>query len=167
MRSIPIVIALCSLAVSIGTHTRAQGLSTRDSVGPPRVVFLCEHGSVKSLVAMEYFNRRAQARGLAYRAVARGTAPEPTVPRVVRDGLRRDGFNVSAFEPRKIEASDVDRASLIVSFDQDIASVVGARTRYVKWNDLPGVLADYTRGRDDIVRHVDALIDELARRVSP
>src|SRR5258708_28646767 len=57
----------------------------------------------------------------AYRAVSRGTVPEPTVPKAVRDGLHGDGFDVSAFR------------------------------------------SDYTRGKDEIVRHVDALIDDLAR----
>jgi protein-tyrosine-phosphatase len=163
----PIQIALCSLAILIGNQTFAQGLAARTSATPPRIVFVCEHGSVKSLVAMEYFNRRAKDRGLAYRAIARGTVPEPTVPKAVRDGLRSDGFDVSAFEPRKFEASDVDHTALIVSFDQDVARIVGAQTRYLKWDDLPGVLSDYTRGKDDIVRHVDALIDELARGKSP
>jgi arsenate reductase len=162
MRLLSILLALCSLVVALGTQARAQ-----DSAEPARVVFVCEHGSVKSLVATEYFNLRAKARGLAYRAIARGTAPEPTVPRAVRDGLRSDGFDVSTFEPRKFQASDVERASLIVSFDQDIASIAGAQTRYLTWDDLPGVLTDHTRGKDEIVRHVDALIDELARGKSP
>jgi arsenate reductase len=167
MRLMSILIVLCSLAMSISAETGAQGPAVRNSAGPPRVVFVCEHGSVKSLVAMEYFNRRAEARGLAYRAIARGTAPELMVPRAVRDGLRSDGFDVSAFEPRKFEDSDVDHASLIVSFDQDVASVVGARARYLKWDDLPGILSDFTRGKDAIVRHVDALLEELARSRSP
>lgn len=50
------------------------------------------------------------------------------MPKAVKDGLRSDGFDVTEYEPRKFEASDVDRASLIVSFDQDIASIVGAQT---------------------------------------
>ena len=45
--------------------------------------------------------QRAQARNLPYRAIARGTAPEPIVPAPVRDELRSDGFEVSAFAPRK------------------------------------------------------------------
>ena len=162
MRSLSILIALGSLATMLGAQTHAQDLAET-----ARVVFVCEHGSVKSLVAMEYFNRRAKARGMPYRAVARGAAPESTVPKAVRDGLSSDGFDVSVFEPRKFEASDVDRASLVVSFDQDVASIVGAQTPYLKWDDLPGVLTDYTRGKDEIVRHVDALIDELARGKSP
>jgi protein-tyrosine-phosphatase len=162
MRWLSILIALCSLGLACGTQACAQDLTE-----PARIVFVCEHGSVKSLVAMEYFNRRAKARGIAYRAVARGTAPERTVPKAVRDGLRSDGFEVSAFEPRMFEASDVDHTALIVSFDQDVARIVGPQTRYLKWDDLPGVLTDYTRGKDEIVRHVDALIDELARGKSP
>ena len=46
---------------------------------PPRVVFVCEHGSVKSLVAMMYFNHRAQERGLKFRAIARGLAERVVV----------------------------------------------------------------------------------------
>jgi arsenate reductase (thioredoxin) len=167
MRFLSILIALCSVAISFGAQTCAQGLAARNSLEPPRVVFVCEHGSVKSLVAMEYFNRRVQTRGLAYRAVARGVAPEPAVPNPVREGLRGDGFDISAFEPRKFGRSDVDHASLIVSFDQDVARIVGTRVRYLKWDDLPAVLSDYTRGKDEIMRHVDALIDELARGALP
>ena len=162
MRLLSILIALGSLALALGTQARAQ-----DSAKAARIVFVCEHGSVKSLVAMEYFNRGAKARGVPYRAVARGTTPESTVPTAVREGLRSDGFDVSAFEPSKLEASDVAHAALIVSFDQDVASVVGTQSRYSKWDDLPGVLTDYARGKDEIVRHVDALIEELVRGKLP
>jgi len=116
---------------------------------------------------MNYFNRSARERGLPYRAVARGTAPETTVPGTVREGLRSDGFVVSGFVPRLFKASDMDGASLIVSFDQDVTKIVGGRARHMRWDNLPGVLADYARGRDEIVRHVDKLIDELARSASP
>ncbi len=161
------LIALCGIALSFAARPHAQGIAASSSQEPVRVVFVCEHGSVKSLVAMEHFNRRAQERGLPYRAIARGTAPEPVVPTPVRDGLNSDGFEVSAFTPRKFEASDAEHALIVVSFDQDLAETVGARARYVKWDDLPGVLTDYTRGRDEILRHVDELINELTGRSGP
>jgi arsenate reductase (thioredoxin) len=148
-----------------GAHAPAQGLAARSAREPARVVFVCEHGSVKSLIATVYFNRSAQERGLLYRAVARGTAPKPVVPGPVQEGLRADGFDVSKFEPQLFKASDVDEASLVVSFDQDIGKVVGGRARHLRWDNLPG--ADYARVRDAIVRHVDALVDELARSASP
>ena len=167
MRSMSIWVVLCSLALAFGAQTPAQDFATSSPRESARVVFVCEHGSVKSLVAMEYFNRSAQKRGLAYRAVARGTAPEPIVPSSVRAGLRAAGFDVSRFTPRLFEASDVEDASLVVSFDQDIAKIVRGKVRRLAWDNLPGVLADYARGRDEIVRHVDELIDELARSAAP
>src|SRR6266436_3472009 len=167
MRSMSVRIALCSLTLLFGAQAPAQGAEVSGSSESTRVVFVCEHGSVKSLIATAYFNRRAQERGLAYRAVARGSAPEPIVPGPVREGLRTDGFDVSDFVPQLFEASDVDDAFLVVSFDQDIAKTVGGRARHFRWDNLPGVLTDYAGGRDAIVRHVDELIDEAARSASP
>ena len=160
MFSISMRIVLVSLAMSFGGQSLAADSTLNE---PARVVFVCEHGSVKSLIGMVYFNRGARERGLPYRAVARGTAPEPTVPGPVREGLHAAGFDVSEFVPQLFKASDVDDAALVVSFDQNIEKTVGGRARHLRWDNLPGVLANYARGRDEIVRHVDALLDELAR----
>jgi len=160
-------LVLISLALALGIQAEAQNLRWTGARAPARVVFVCEHGSVKSLVASVYFNRRAQERGLPYRAVARGVAPDSTVPTPVREGLRGDGFKVSDFVPQLLQASDADHAALVVSFDQEITKMVDGRTRYLKWDDLPGVLADYARGRDAIVRQVDALVAELTHRGVP
>jgi arsenate reductase (thioredoxin) len=167
MHSMSMQIVLFSLAISFGAQASAQGLAASSTRDPARVVFVCQHGSVKSLIAMLYFNRSAQERGLPYRAVARGTAPEPSVPGPVRAGLQAGGFDVSRFVPQLFKASDVNHASLVVSFDQDIAKIVGGRARHLRWDNLPGVLGDYVRGRDAIVRHVDSLVDELARSAPP
>jgi protein-tyrosine-phosphatase len=50
------------------SNTHAQ---THDS----QVLFVCEDGNVKGLMAMSYFNQLAQERQLHYCAVSRGTAP--------------------------------------------------------------------------------------------
>ena len=159
-------IVLFSLAMSWVAQAPAQGLAARSTRDPARVVFVCEHGSVKSLIAMEYFNRSVQERGLPYRAVARGTAPQP-MPGPVREGLRAAGFDVSEFVPQLLKASDVDHASLVVSFDQDVTKIVGGRARHLRWDSLREVSAGYARGRDEIVRRVDSLVEELARSAPP
>jgi len=128
-----------------------------------RVVFVCEHGSVKSLIAASYFNRSARERGIAFAAVARGIAPEPTVPGVVRAGMNADGLGVSGFVPRLFRSADLDGVSLVVSFDQDLTSEVGTRVPVLHWDNLPGVLVDYRRGRDAIVERVNELLERLAK----
>ena len=167
MRSIAISLVLFSLYIAFATEATAQSLTATRPRQPTGVVFVCEHGSVKSLVATEHFNRRAQELGLPYRAVARGTAPEPIVLASVREGLHTDKFDVSSFVPQLLKATDVDNVALVVSFDDDISKTVGGRTRYLKWDDLPGVLDDYPRGREAIVRQVDTLIETLAHGASP
>ncbi len=137
-----------------------SAVQTNDS---HRVVFVCEHGSVKSLIATLYFNQRAQQRGLRYTAVARGTSPDAAVPATVQQGLRAAGFDVVHYVPQSLKTSDVDGASLVVSFDQDITTTVAGRVRELRWDNLPAVLANYQFGRDEILKRVDDLIDQLAR----
>src|SRR5262249_29780807 len=97
----------------------------------------------------------------------RGSAPEPSVPRVVQEGLRAAGIDVSTYVPQLFRVSDVAGASLVVSFDQDITGVLDHRAPQLKWDNLPSVLADYSEGRDAIVQKVDALIDALSKNRRP
>src|SRR5215813_9354941 len=48
-------------------------LMFQPSSGDRAVVFVCEHGAAKSVIATAYFNKLAAERGLAYRATFRGT----------------------------------------------------------------------------------------------
>ena len=42
----------------------------------PIIVFVCEHGAAKSVIAAAYFNKLAQEANSEVRAVARGTHPD-------------------------------------------------------------------------------------------
>ena len=44
-----------------------------------QVVFVCEFGTAKSLMAASYFNQLAEQKGLAVRALARASAPKSGV----------------------------------------------------------------------------------------
>ena len=85
------------------------------------VVFVCEHGNVKSLIAREWFNRLAAERGLELRAESRGVTPESSVPPAIAEALRGDGFDVSAFEPRGFSAADASRGIRVVGIGVDLS----------------------------------------------
>jgi hypothetical protein len=85
----------------------------------------------------------------------------------VKEGLRADGFKISGYVPISLKASDVRGAMLVVSFDQDVSSIVSGHAPYEEWDDVPGGLSDYAHGRKAIVRRVEELLNELARRVPP
>ncbi len=152
-----------AVAISIAAQADMPPLDLRHE--PGRVLFVCEHGSVKSLIAVEYFNKHAKARGIPFVAIARGTSPAP-MPRAVRTGLQAAGFDISGFRPTPLAPSDVSGVSRAVSFDQDIGALVRGRARYEQWDHLPAVSDNYERARDAIVGRVDALIEELSKEAS-
>ena len=128
---------------------------------PANVVFVCEHGTVKSLVAIEEFNRIAKERGLGVRAVSRGTRPDTTVPTPVRAGLTADGFDVSGFRATLFERRDLQNTLLVVALDAEVDSVVDRKVPVERWDRLPSVTADYKTARTAIVERVRRLVDSL------
>jgi arsenate reductase (thioredoxin) len=129
-----------------------------------RIVFVCEHGSVKSVLAVAYFRELAREKGLAYRAISRGMAPDTALPPFMRDGLRRDGLSLGAFTPTRFSDADVRSALLVVSFDEpNVATTANGRVPTVAWDNLPAVSANYDVARDSIKHRVALLVDSLAR----
>jgi len=153
---LPAALALSAVAAA------AQAPRSAPKSDSSTVVFVCEHGSVKSVVAVSYFNSEARRRGLPLRAISRGTHPDSAVPGPIRDGLRRDGFEIRAFTPTLFGRADVRGASLLVSFDQDVSPVAGNLLAIERWDGLPALSLDYSVGRDSIRARVAKLVDRLA-----
>ena len=153
------------LTIAIGVLSTQAAVSQRQprKADSSQVVFVCEHGTVKSVVALEHFNRLARARGLAVRAVSRGTNPDTAIPPAVRRGLESDGFDVAAFQPRRLTPADLQSARLVVTLDADVGGVGGRDVPVLHWDGLPSVSTSYSNGRSAIVARVERLVDSLAR----
>jgi arsenate reductase len=82
---------------------------------PATIVFVCEHGSAKSVIATAHFNRLAEAKGLPYRAVSRGTHPDTEIPALIRTGLLADGLDVSGWKPKLISDDDMRQAARVIT----------------------------------------------------
>jgi chromate transporter len=152
--------ALIAAAGVLGVLLRpgpADGAPRQPSV----VVFVCEHGSAKSLVAASFFDRLAHERGMGVRAASRGASPDATVPPAIVDALRGDGFDVSTFRPRALKPADAARAARVVAIGVDVVARLGPRARVDRWDDIPPVSESYPKARAAIVARVGALLDEL------
>ena len=86
-----VLILFALVAVSHPQPTDGQSVAVTGTV-----VFVCEHGAVKSVVAAAIFNQLAADRGLPFRAISRGTDPDAAVPAPGRDGLRSEGLAVDS-----------------------------------------------------------------------
>jgi protein-tyrosine-phosphatase len=128
----------------------------------PNVLFVCLHGSAKSLIAAEYFNRLAVARGLPARATSTGTEPDDAIPPRVTQGLGADGIDVQGRQPRRPTQADVDGSVVVVTFACDLGDLASRAPRIERWDDVPAVSEDFKRARDVIVTHVTTLLEDPA-----
>jgi arsenate reductase (thioredoxin) len=126
------------------------------------VLFVCLHASAKSLIAAEYFNRRAAAEGVAFRAISAGTDPDPSVPPHVVAGMRGDGYDVSARTPLRLTRELASPARIAVSFEPDLAEYLPSGCIVERWS-VPAVSDDYAIARDAIKARVDDLMVKLTR----
>ena len=128
----------------------------------PNVLFVCLHGSAKSLIAAEYFNRLAAARGLPARATSAGTEPDDAIPPRVTQGLGADGIDVQGRQPRRPMQADVDGCVVVVTFACDLGDLASRAPRIERWDDVPAVSEDFKRARDVIVTRVTTLLEDPA-----
>jgi arsenate reductase (thioredoxin) len=145
------LVALCS-AASAAEHAATK-----------QVVFVCEHGNVKSLMAASYFNQLAAQRGLPFHAVSRGSAPDSTtVPKPIVAGLHADGVDVSDFHPSKVAAADVVDAARVVTIGTQLpANAAAEETHVERWDDVPPASTSYDAARGSLKAHVAELLDRL------
>jgi protein-tyrosine-phosphatase len=127
------------------------------------ILFVCEHGSAKSVVAAAHFNRLAEQSNLPYRAIARGINPDPEIPQQVRLNLAKDGLDVANWKPQLVAEKDVREAARVVTFGcRPPFSEQITAGKVVDWPNLPSTSENYERARTMIVDKIDALIKTLA-----
>jgi len=129
--------------------------------GDRLLLFVCLHGSAKSLVAMEHFNRFAAERQMPMRALSAGTEPDDEVPPEVVAGLARDGFAVAGRKPLRATPELLGRAGRVVSFGPDLGGLVPPGTPVERWDDMPAVSDDYAIARAAIAARVTTLVRTL------
>jgi arsenate reductase len=153
------------VAALIGLSTVIASAQTgaKPAAIAPSVVFVCEHGAAKSVIATAYFNKLAAERGLPYRAIFRGTDPQEALSVRAVAGLKADGIAIPAGAPTAIGAEDVSKATHIFAIGCTLPASAQSSGKAKDWSDVPDDKG-YEGQRDAIVRHVKGLLDDLQRR---
>jgi protein-tyrosine-phosphatase len=126
----------------------------------PVVLFVCEHGSAKSVVAAAHFNKLAREKGLNVRALSRGTDPDKEFPPHVLRGLRKESLTPGEAKPKLLSEEDIAGAVRLVAFC-DLPNDTGAKLNAESWSDVPPVSENYAKARDEIAARVGKLLNEM------
>jgi len=120
------------------------------------ILFLCQHGGAKSVIAASHFNRVAAERGLPFVATAAAAEdPYDTVPAPVADYLHREGTDVRELTPHHVAPEEIETAARIITIGCDLS---GAHER---WDDVPAASEDLEGSVVAIRRHVERLAEDL------
>ena len=122
------------------------------------VVFVCEHGAAKSVLAAAYFNRFAAQMGLDMQAVARGTKPDQELSPQTVKGLAADGLTPTEEVPQKLTVTDTESAQRVVAFC-DLPAEFHRRAMIERWEDIPAVSEDYEKSRDVIIDRIRQMLN--------
>ncbi len=139
------------------------GIAGLEAPAPPKIVFVCEHGAAKSIIAAAEFERLAKQNGLSVRIVSRGTNPDAEIGTAVRQGLLADGIDLGAAKPVRISAKDLEDATKVVSFGPDLAEWLPKGGKAADWSATPSPSANYRAARLYIVKQLEPLLLELKK----
>jgi arsenate reductase (thioredoxin) len=126
----------------------------------PMILFVCEHGAAKSIIAATYFNKMAQEMGLDLQALARGTNPDDELSQTTLTGLREDGLIPTVSTPQKISANEIENARRVISFCE-LPEEYRQKAVVEPWEDVPPVSENYKMARDAILSHLNHLVNNL------
>jgi arsenate reductase (thioredoxin) len=127
-----------------------------------KIVFVCEHGAAKSVIAADYFNKLAAERGLNYEAVCRATAPDSTLNPGTRAGLKADNIQQN-INPQKLAPADTVNAKRIIIFTP-VPNNFNPTAPIEDWSSTQNVDGTYQQRRDAIIKKINALLDSLENK---
>ena len=151
--------AICAVLLSLSAGLPAVSQERSVSSPPKTVVFVCEHGAARSVIAAAWFNKLAAEKHLAYHAVARGVTPQEELSTSTVAGLRREGVDFAADKPSGLTKSEADSAVRVMAFFALPSSMKPKRPESTFEVPAPG--DGYDQSRDAILVHVRALLDDL------
>jgi hypothetical protein len=128
-----------------------------------KIVFVCEHGSAKSVIAAAYFNELAKEKNLPYEAVARGTNPDKEISVKTKQLLIQDNLFDKSFVPQKLSQHDLDGAQQVFLF-YALPETIQSKDNIQYWLEIDAVNGDFVKLKNDIVARLIPLIDSLSKQ---
>jgi protein-tyrosine-phosphatase len=157
----PVTVPLIHRRLLLGGLAALAASAAHAACPPPRVLFVCPAGTVKSAIARERLRREAAEAGVAVEVFSRGLHPEDHVSQGLAEALKRDGVDPAAEPALPLSPGDLARADLVIAFDEAARApgLESARAWVTpSWN------TDYAAAKADLDGRLAGLLEELRRR---
>jgi protein-tyrosine-phosphatase len=125
------------------------------------VLFVCEHGAAKSVLAAELLGERVAALGLPVTIRSAGVAPGARVSDRLFELFPERAWKLASESPSLVSVVDVEDASIVVTFNLGAEALPGSPRRRLLWDDVPPVSEDPVAAAAAIERHLEELVDAL------
>lgn len=124
------------------------------------IVFVCEHGAAKSIVAATYFDQLARDLEKSFRVLPRGTNPDSELSLQTVIGLAEDGLAPIELKPQRLTVSDLQSAQYVIAFCE-LPAEFPQHANLQFWSDVPPVSENYRQARDVIIAHIHQFLESL------
>ena len=127
-----------------------------------KVIFVCEHGAGKSVVAATYFNKIARDRNLDWQASCRGMNPDEEVSDATKEGLHADRLLDPALKPKQLTTTDLDGVEKVIHFTK-LPDDLKLQSKSEDWTELPNLESGYKARRDALISKINQFFDKLGK----
>src|SRR5574341_1305983 len=134
--------------------------SKEEMAQKPVIIFVCEHGAAKSIIAAAYFNKFAREENLNFHAIARAIDPDYELSPTAVTGLHEDGLTPSDSVPQKLSSADMESAQRMITFCE-LPDEFQQKGNIEEWQGVPPVSENYEQARDRIIERIHQLLNGL------
>lgn len=150
---------LISLLIGGGSVASfGQNIKVKKDSSVRTILFVCEHGAGRSTIAATYFNKIAEKQGLKYHAIFRGVEPQEALGKSTKNGLIKDGIDVTNLIPIKLSKNDINNAYKVVTLDVILPDTLNKAD--IMWTGIQWA-GNYDVSKTQITLKVDSLITQL------
>lgn len=135
-----------------------QNIKVKKDSSVRTILFVCEHGAGRSTIAATYFNKIAEKQGLKYYAIFRGVEPQEALGESTKNGLVKDGIDVTNLIPIKLSKNDINNAYKVVTLDVTLPNTLNKAD--ITWTGIQWA-GNYDVSKTQITLKVDSLITQL------
>ena len=131
---------------------------------PLHILFVCEHGAARSVIASKYFEQVASQNGVNAIVQYRGISPDSIVGKVTRQNLVKEGFQVSNARPGKLNRQIIDESDLIILLDCQMPSGFDySKEKVLRFSGIPSISENYNAASDSIRQIVQQVFLQIRK----